>query len=97
MCTKFSEYYTTIDQDISQSLVFYFIVDTVYFKNILGQQRPKIIPKLPHMTKDAWQQIYNLRVAFEIIYIATSHRFKGIQIEHMRNRRSTLGCGGQSL
>ena len=30
MCTKFSTYNTTIDQDISQSLVFYFIVDTVY-------------------------------------------------------------------
>ena len=30
MCTKFSIYNTTIDQDISQSLVFYFIVDTVY-------------------------------------------------------------------
>ena len=30
MCTKFSIYYTTIDQDILQSLVFYFIVDTVY-------------------------------------------------------------------
>ena len=30
MCTKFSTYSTTIDQDISQSLVVYFIVDTVY-------------------------------------------------------------------
>ena len=30
MCTKFRTYNTTIDQDISQSLVFYFIVDTVY-------------------------------------------------------------------
>ena len=30
MCTKFSTYSTTNDQDISQSLVIYFIVDTVY-------------------------------------------------------------------
>ena len=28
--TKFGSYNATIDQDISQSLVFYFIVDTVY-------------------------------------------------------------------
>src|SRR5688572_17336459 len=28
MCTKFRTYNTTTDQDISQSLVFYFIVDT---------------------------------------------------------------------
>ena len=34
MCTKFSTYNTTIDQDISQSLVFYFIVDTVYIANV---------------------------------------------------------------
>ena len=34
MCTKFGIYNTTIDQDISQSLVFYFIVDTVYYRAI---------------------------------------------------------------
>ena len=33
MCTKFSTYSTTNDQDISQSLGVYFIVDTVYNKS----------------------------------------------------------------
>ena len=46
MWTKFGSYSATIDHDISQSLVFYFIVDTVYNIITYKKMRKEIIVRL---------------------------------------------------